>query len=240
METFWLLLGTLSFIAATVFFVFLMSQAPQGSRHFFIITAVITGVAGFFYLTMSTGATSSNIEGRIFYWGRYIDWVITTPLLLLDLALLALASWQRNIQLIIGLIVLDVFMILTGLLAGSSTSEFARGFWFLVSTAAMIALLYLLYTQLFAASQNQPGSVQNLFRTLGLLTIVLWSLYPIVWLIGTEGFSVASSTVEVFLFLVLDILAKIVFGFLLLTNREALGQISQGGGGGAAQASRVR
>ncbi len=73
---------------------------------------------------------------------------------------------------------------------------------------------------------------------MALLTIVLWSLYPIVWLLGTEGFAVASSTVEVFLFLILDILAKIGFGFLLLTNREALSQA--GGGGGAAQASRVR
>jgi bacteriorhodopsin len=59
-----------------------------------------------------------------------------------------------------------------------------------------------------------------------------------VWLLGTEGFSAVSSTVEVFLFLVLDILAKIGFGFLLLTNREALSQAS--GGGGAVQASRVR
>src|ERR671916_2386477 len=155
METLWLTLGTLSFIAATVFFLYLMTQAPQGSRHFFIITAIITGVAAFFYLTMATGATATNIEGRIFYWGRYIDWVITTPLLLLDLALLALPNWRRNIQLIAGLIVLDVFMILTGLLAGSSTSDFGTAFWFIVSTAAMIFLLYLVYTRLFASAQNQ-------------------------------------------------------------------------------------
>lgn len=238
MQTLWLTLGTLSFIAATVFFIFLMTRAPAGSRHFFIITAVITGVAAFFYLTMTTGATASNVEGRIFYWGRYIDWVITTPLLLLDLALLALPNWRRNIQLIAGLIVLDVFMILTGLLAGQSTSDFGAGFWFIVSTAAMIVLLYLVYTQLFSAAQSRPGSVQGIFRTLALLTIVLWSLYPIVWLLGTEGFAVASSTVEVFMFLVLDILAKIGFGFLLLTNREALSQA--GGGGATAQPSRVR
>jgi bacteriorhodopsin len=237
METFWLVLGTLSFIAATVVFVFLMTRAPQGSRHFFVITAVITGVAAFFYLTMTTGATSTLVEGRIFYFGRYIDWVITTPLLLLDLALLALPNWRRNAGLIAGLMVLDVFMILTGLLAGQSTSGFARGFWFVVSTAALIVLLYLVYTRLFASAQNQPGSVQGIFRTLALLTIVLWCLYPIVWLLGTEGFGAVSSTVEVFLFLILDILAKIAFGFLLLTNREALGQV---GGGGAVQASRVR
>ena len=60
METLWLTIGTLSFIAATVFFLFLMTRAPQGSRHFFIITAVITGVAAFFYLTMTTGTTATN------------------------------------------------------------------------------------------------------------------------------------------------------------------------------------
>jgi bacteriorhodopsin len=54
------------------------------------------GVAAFFYLTMTTGATAGLVEGRIFYWGRYIDWVIATPLLLLDLALLALPNWRRN------------------------------------------------------------------------------------------------------------------------------------------------
>jgi bacteriorhodopsin len=239
MQTLWLTLGTIGFIAATVFFLFLMTRAPQGSRHFFIITAVITGVAAFFYFTMATGATSSNVEGRIFYWGRYIDWVITTPLLLLDLALLALPDWRRNIQLIAGLIVIDVFMILTGLLAGQSTSDFASGFWFIVSTAAMIFLLYLVYTQLFASAAGRGGSVNTIFRTLALLTIVLWSLYPVVWLLGTEGFAAVSSTVEVFLFLILDVLAKIGFGFLLLTNREALGQVG-GGGAAAARPSRVR
>ncbi len=136
MQTLWLTVGTLSFIAATVFFLFLMTRAPEGSRHFFIITAVITGVAAFFYLTMATGGTATNVDGSIFYFGRYIDWVVTTPLLLLDLALLALPNWRRNIGLIAGLIVLDVFMILTGLVAGQSTSTFGAAFWFIVSTAA--------------------------------------------------------------------------------------------------------
>ena len=65
----------------------------MGSRHFFISMAVSMAVAAFFYLTISTGPPAALIEGRLFYWDRYIDWMITTPLLLLDLALLALACW---------------------------------------------------------------------------------------------------------------------------------------------------
>ena len=238
METFLLWIGVLGFLAATVYFIFLTSQAPPGSRHFFIITAVITGVAAFSYLMMATGAGATLIDGdRIFYWFRYVDWLITTPLLLLDLALLALASVQRDLRLVVTLIVLDVIMILTGLLAGSRESGFGRGFWFLVSTAAMIALLYLVWTRLFASATNQPQSVQTIFRTLALLTVVLWSLYPIVWLLGTEGFGAVGSTTEVLLFLILDFLAKIGFGFLLLTNRQALSDV---GAVQAAPSSRVR
>lgn len=238
METFLLWIGVLGFVAATAYFIFLTSQAPPGSRHFFIITAVITGVAAFSYLMMATGAGSTLIDGdRIFYWFRYVDWLITTPLLLLDLALLALASVQRDFRLVVTLIALDVVMILTGLLAGSRESGFGRGFWFLVSLAAMIGLLYLVWTRLFASAANQPQSVQTIFRTLALLTVVLWSLYPIVWLLGTEGFGAVGSTTEVLLFLILDFLAKIGFGFLLLTNRQALSDI---GAVQAARPSRVR
>ncbi len=241
METFLLWLGVLAFVAATAYFVYLGTQAPSGGRIFHVITAVITGVAAFSYFMMATGAGSVLLEGgRIFYYFRYIDWTITTPLLLLDLVLLALVNPSRNINFVVGLIGLDIFMILTGLLAGSRESGFGRGFWFIVSTVAMIALLYLVATRLFSEAASQGGAAQQVFRTLAYLTIVLWSLYPIVWLIGTEGFGAVGSTTEVLLFLILDILAKIGFGILLLTNREALSQAGGGGGGSAVQASRVR
>jgi len=239
-ESFLLWLGVLGFVLATVFFIYLGTQAPQGSRIFHIVTAVITGTAAFSYLMMATGAGATLVEGdRLFYYFRYIDWVITTPLLLVDLALLALVSPGRNAGFIAGLIGLDIFMILTGLLAGSRDSEFAAGFWFIVSTVAMIVLLYLVATRLFSEAASQSAPVQQTFRTLAILTVVLWSLYPLVWLLGTEGFSAVGSGTEVFLFLILDFLAKIGFGILLLTNREAISQAVSGGGGGAAQASRV-
>lgn len=240
METLLLWLGVIAFVAATGFFIFLGTQAPQGGRIFHVITAVITGMAALSYLLMATGPGAVLLEGgRIFYYFRYIDWLVTTPLLLVDLALLALVNPARNTGFVIGLIVLDVLMILTGLLAGSLGPGVGGGFWFVVSTIFMIAVLYLVATRLFSEASRQGGAAQQVFRTLALLTLVLWSLYPVVWLLGTEGFGAVGSTGEVLLFLILDILAKIAFGFLLLTNREALSQAG-GGGGGAVQASRVR
>ena len=70
---------------------------------------------------------------------------------------------------------------------------------------------------------------------MALLAIVLWSLYPVVWLLGIEGFNAIGSILKVFLFLILDFFVKIGFGFLLLTNRQALNEVV-----GWSQATRAR
>lgn len=237
MQTVWLILGTLIMGLSTAYFVYRGAQV-QGAQYFYWITAVITGVAFISYLTMATGAGSTVLEdGRQFYYFRYIDWLITTPLLLLDLALLALARPDRNVGLIAGLLGLDVFMVLTGLIAGSSTNAFFTVVFFIISTAALVGVLYLLYTRFFTAARSQSQNVAGIFNTLAVLTIVLWSLYPIVFLLGTEGFRAVDQGWEIFLFLILDVLAKVGFGFVLLSNHQTLQEV---GGGEGVQASRVR
>lgn len=235
METVLLSIGALGMLGGAASFAYLGTQSPPGTRHFYAITFFIALIAFISYLVMATGGGATLVGDRLFYYARYVDWLFTTPLLLLDLALLALARPGRNVGLISGIIALDVFMILTGLWAGATEGAGRYLLWF-ISTVAMIALLYLVVTRLFAAARTQSPGVQQIFKTLAVLTVFLWSLYPIVWLLGTEGFGAVGLTVEVFLFLVLDLLAKIGFGFLLLTNRQALGEIS---GGGAARPSRV-
>jgi bacteriorhodopsin len=238
METLWLIVGALCMGLGTAYFAYLGTRAPDRGRYFYWITALVTLVALVSYLAMATGAGSTILsDGRRFYFFRYIDWLITTPLLLLDLVLLALARPGRNVGLIAGLLGLDVFMVLAGLAAGASTSAFGTVVFFLISTASLIGVLYLLWTRLSVAARTRSSSVTGLFYRLALLTTVLWALYPIVFLLGTEGFRAVGRESEIFLFLVLDLLTKIGFGFLLLSNRQA---ISEAAGGGGVSTARVR
>ena len=227
MATVFLSIGVLGMLIGAVSFAYLGTQAPQGTRHFYAITFLIALIAGISYFVMATGGGLTLVGDRAFYYARYVDWIFTTPLLLIDLALLALARPGRNLGLIGALVGLDLVMILTGLWAGGTAGGGRYVLWF-ISTAAMVALLYLVVTRLFAAARTQSPAVQQIFRTLAVLTVVLWSLYPIVWLLGTEGFGAVGLTIEIALFLVLDLAAKIGFGFLLLTNRQALSEISGG------------
>lgn len=229
MITLLLAIGTVGMALGTIAFVSMGLRAPVGSRYFFVITASITGIAFISYLIMATGQGSTIVgtgeQAREFYYWRYIDWLFTTPLLLLDLALLALFRPGRRVALIGGLIILDVAMILLGVWAGA-TAGAGRYVLFVLSTVAMIALLYLVVTQLFAAAAEQTPAVRSVFRTLAYLTVVLWALYPVVWILGAEGANAIGQTGEVAGFLVLDLLAKVGFGFLLLGNRAALSEIA--------------
>ncbi len=227
MTSIWLWIGTVGMALGAAYFATLIPRANEKSRHFYFITFAIALTATIAYLTMATGKGQQLIGNdsgggyRVFYYARYIDWTITTPLLLLDLALLGLTRPLRQLGLIITLIVLDLIMIEFGLIGGAAQGV-GKYVWWAVATVAMIALLYLLVTRVLPQARAQGQAVGNLYSTISTLTIVLWSIYPIVFFLGTEGLAIVGIDWEVLLYMVLDLSAKIGFGFLLLSNRRAL------------------
>jgi bacteriorhodopsin len=213
-----MLIGTIYFIARGW-----GVKDPQ-QQEFYVITTMITGIATAAYLSMffGFGLTEVEVAGRgvlDIYWARYADWLFTTPLLLLDLALLAKASRTE----ISALIILDAFMIVTGLVGALSKQMTFRYVWWFISTVAMILVLYFLYSVLTARVQEMSDEVQGTFTALRNLVLVLWTLYPILWIVGTEGAGVVNLYVETLGFMVLDVLAKVGFGFILLRSRAILG-----------------
>lgn len=225
-EGIWLALGTVLMLIGT--FVFLTmgwgEDDPQ-KKEFYIITTLIPGIAAASYLSMffGFGLTQVPLEsGRVIdvYWARYADWLFTTPLLLLDIGLLAGAS-NRDIGALVGL---DAFMIVTGLAATLMKTSVARYAFWTISTIAMVLLLYFLFAVFTEAASDLDEDAKGTFNVLRNLILVAWTLYPIVWLLGTEGAGVVSLYVETLMFMVLDVTAKVGFGFILLSSRSIVGE----------------
>src|SRR6056297_3234869 len=145
-EGIWLALGTVGMLLGMVYF---MAkgwdvQDPE-EEEFYVITILIAGIAAASYLSMFFGFGLTEVElvdGTVLdiYWARYADWLFTTPLLLLDLALLANAD-RETIYTLIGL---DVFMIATGLIGAFAQEAIWRIVWWGISTGALLVLLYVL------------------------------------------------------------------------------------------------
>jgi bacteriorhodopsin len=206
-------------LLGTILFLYWATTGQAQNYHHYMTSAGITLWAAMMYIVMATGsgaAVISEADGaRIFYYARYIDWTVTTPLLLLGLAWVALGSIGRNPQIVLGLVVADVAMILTGVLSGAWAGGF-KWFWFVISCIFFIAVLFLIWGPLQTAAQSGVSPEASLFYPLAVMLTVLWFAYPIVFLIGTEGVGAIPIGFEVFLYAVLDILAKVGFGIVLV------------------------
>ncbi|ERG95941.1 bacteriorhodopsin [Haloquadratum walsbyi] len=225
-EATWLWVGFIGMLLGTVYF------AVQGrgstdpeQQTYYIITTIIPAIAAAAYLAMATGlgVISMPIRGAAgvdIYWARYADWLLTTPLLIIDLALVA----GVRKRMIYKLLVIDVIMILGGL-AGSMMQQGAviRIAWWAVSTAAFIILLYYLLGEFSRRARNRSTATGVVFRRLRNITLGLWALYPLVWILGTGGgFGMITITTEIMLYVVLDIGTKVGFGAVLLNSQDIL------------------
>lgn len=114
----------------------LSTKKPREDRIFFYITAALNATACIAYFTMGSNLgfapidvefqrSNPKVAGNIrqIFYARYIDWVITTPLLLTDLMLTAGLPWPT----ILYTIFLDEVMIVTGLIGALVPSRYKFG-----------------------------------------------------------------------------------------------------------------
>jgi len=152
-----------------------------------------------------------SYDGVVTMWGRYLTWALSTPAILLALGLLAGADGTS----IFTAITFDIAMCVTGLAAALTTSShLLRWFWYFISCACFVVVLYILLTQWPKAAE--AAGTADIFNTLKLLTVVMWLGYPIVWALGVEGIAVLPVGVTSWAYSALDIVAKYIFVFLLL------------------------
>lgn len=154
---------------------------------------------------------------REIFYARYIDWSVTTPLLLLDLCFLAGTSGID----IVALIFADLGMILTGLFASLETRDSYSWGWYAM---ACIFYLYIVYALVIAGRTSAAArgqKVSKLFDSVALFTLILWTMYPIAWGLS-EGSGLLDVDQEIAFYAVLDVLAKGVFGLWLLTGHMNL------------------
>ncbi|KAI1260915.1 hypothetical protein F5Y18DRAFT_217430 [Xylariaceae sp. FL1019] len=218
-------------LSSLAFYIMAM-KAPVQKRLFHIITAIVTTIAFLSYYAMATGDGVSYHETvihqtkqhvvtevlrRQVYWARYVDWSLTTPLLLLDLGFLA----GLNGASILVLVVSDVIMILTGLFAAFSRDDGQGWGWYAWGCLAYLNIVYQLGYKGRTAVSNKDNKTKAFFGAISLFTLLLWTMYPIIWGIA-DGSRSMNVDGEIIAYGILDILAKPVFGFWLLLTHDAM------------------
>ncbi|KAI1466010.1 family A G protein-coupled receptor-like protein [Daldinia caldariorum] len=216
-------------LSSLAFYV-MATRVPVQKRLFHIITALVTTIGFLSYYAMATGdgitphpyvterskhGTVVEIVIRDIYWARYVDWSLTTPLLLLDLCLLA----GINGASILVTIVSDVIMILAGLFAAFARHEAQGWGWYAIACVAYLNVVYQIGYKGRHATSARDNKIRAFFGAISLFTLLLWTAYPIVWAVA-DGARRVNVDGEIIAYAILDVFAKGVFGFWLLLTHE--------------------
>ena len=195
--------------------IYLHGDKRREFRHHTQFHALVPFIAATAYLAMWLG--TGNIaapDGTPVFLARYVDWSVTTPILLTGLLLTGLHEHPRHSTYILPAIVLDVIMIVTGLLSALAETDTARWIWFGWSCAAFVGVLWILWVPVRNIGEKLGGRLEDVYRgNLAFLTVV-WLAYPVVAAIGIEGLGLVTLPAETAVFLALDVIAKVVYGFV--------------------------
>jgi len=211
--------------AATLFFILSRSQVAPAYRTALAVTALVTGIALYHYVrifasweaayTIANGTiTSSGVAFNDAY--RYVDWLLTVPLLLVELILVMRLSPSESSKKAIKLGVLAAVMVGLGYPGEIATDASTRWLWWSLSMIPFSVIVYDLAVGLKSAIAAQPASAQGLVRSARTLTIASWCFYPLVFVLPMLGVTGGTATVAVQVgYTIADIVAKAGFGVLI-------------------------
>jgi bacteriorhodopsin len=227
--------------AATLFFWFGRSQVAEQYKTALTVTGLVTAIAAYHYFRISISwhdafivdkgvVTASGVAFNDAY--RYVDWLLTVPLLLIELILVMNLGRAETVSKSLRLGGLAALMIVLGYPGEVSDGALARVIWGLLSMMPFIWIVRELFIGLKDSVENQPADVRGLVDLARWVVVVSWSFYPVVYFSALIGFGGgASETVIQVGYTIADIAAKAAFGLLIyaIAVRKSAGAQSVGG-----------
>jgi bacteriorhodopsin len=210
--SFWII--SMALIAATAFFFLERDRVSPKWKTSLTVSGLVTLVAAVHYFYMRDVWVLTGSTPTVF---RYIDWLITVPLLMIEfyLILAAITRVQSGIfwRLIIGTLVM--------LIGGYVGEAGYVGVWpaFIVGMAGWAFILYEIFLGQAGkiSSENAPPAVRSAFNTMRLIVTFGWAIYPIGYFFGylTGSGPAESANALNIIYNAADVLNKIAFGLII-------------------------
>jgi len=221
-------LGIASMLFTTIFLFVARERVLPRYRMAVMISGTVTAIAAYHYFRMFdswnhafAGMEMNNPDAyNVGY--RYVDWLLTVPLLLVEIvAVLALARSVQS-KMLNRLVPAAAAMIILGYPGDAKLDIWglAPSVWGALSTIPFLYILYVLFVELGKSLTRQSDEVKKKIQLLRLLLIATWGVYPITFITamnstGAPSFDeVVSREVG---YSIADILAKCVFGLIIFS-----------------------
>lgn len=211
--------------AGFLYFVLSRGQVAPAYRTALTVSALVVAIAFYHYLRIfDSWAAAFVFEGGMYVPSgksfndayRYVDWLLTVPLLLIEVVLVLRLKKGAG-GMIARLTAAAVLMIVAGYPGEVSSDTATRLIWGTISTIPFLYILYVLWVELGNSLGTQPERVRVLVGNLRLLLLFTWGVYPIAYLAPLFGFEGATAVVALQSgYTIADVLAKPFFGALIV------------------------
>jgi bacteriorhodopsin len=211
--------------AATLFLWFGRSQVGTAYKTALTISGLVCAIAAYHYFRIFESWNAAYVmrDGIVTQTStafndayRYVDWLLTVPLLLIELVLVMRLPSGETMSRATRLGFAAALMIVLGYPGEVATDNVTRALWGTASTIPFLYIVWQLFSGLGASINRQPESVRGLIKQARLLTFASWGFYPLVYMIPFTGLSGGTVTASIQVgYTLADLLAKAGVGVLI-------------------------
>ena len=214
--------------ASFFFFVSARGSLKEGNRMAVTLSATVVLIAFYHYVRIfdSWVATAGVGNPGAFNEGyRYVDWLLTVPLLVAELILVLRLDKKVESKLIQRNVVYAFLMIATGYIGELDVQttvvlDSSRTIWGAISTIFFVLILRDLFGGIDASFKKQSREIQGIFKVLRVVLIATWGVYPIAYLLPTISTGLGLTAGDGLVmkqvgYTIADILAKPGYGLLI-------------------------
>jgi bacteriorhodopsin len=212
--TFWMI--SMALVAATAFFFLEIQRVTPKWKTSLTVSGLVTLVAAVHYFYMRDVWVATGDTPTVF---RYIDWLITVPLLMVEFYLI-LAAITRVPSGVFWRLMIGTFVMLIGGFLGEAGY---MGVWlaFLIGMAGWAYILWEIFLGEAGKinANSAPPSVQTAFRLMRWIVVVGWAIYPLGYFLGylTSADPKDSMVLLNVTYNLADVVNKIAFGVIIWT-----------------------
>jgi bacteriorhodopsin len=207
--SFWVI--SMGMLAATAFFFLESGSVSAGWRTSIIVAGLVTGIAFIHYMYMRDVWVTTGESPTVY---RYIDWLITVPLQMVEFYLILAAVGKANSGMFWRLLIGSVVMLVGGYLGEAGYINEMLGF--IIGMAGWIYILYEIFSGEAgkAAAKSGNKALVTAFGAMRMIVTVGWAIYPLGYVFGYLTGGVDANSLNV-IYNLADFLNKIAFGLVI-------------------------
>ena len=207
--SFWVI--SMGMLAATAFFFLERGSVASGWKTSVTVAGLVTGIAFIHYMYMRGVWVQTGDSPTVY---RYIDWLITVPLQMVEFYLILAAVRKVDSAIFWRLLIGSLVMLIGGYLGEAGYINSTLGF--IIGIAGWIYILYEIFSGEAgkAAAKSGNKALVTAFSAMRMIVTIGWAIYPLGYIFGYLTGGIDANSLNV-IYNLADFINKIAFGLVI-------------------------